>query len=174
MNTMLSVAVLVLAAFCALNLALILRLSKLVRERPAHNHSEAMVVGAPMPEVSMTTTQGSTHTEEDLRQGPVLLGFFAPGCRPCHETLPEFVAAADAVTSSDGRALAIVSAYDNEDPEPMLSQLRDHEVVMLSDPGSSLLTAFQVRAFPTVIRFESGKAVATGHEAVKVPAPATR
>jgi thiol-disulfide isomerase/thioredoxin len=175
-NTVLSVAVLMLCGFCVLNMALILRLSKLVREGSAHSHSGAsgMAVGTPMPAVSMTTVHGLTRTGEDLGQGSVLVGFFAPGCRPCHETLPEFVAAADAVTNLDGQAFAVVSTYDNVDPESMLNQLRDHEVVMLDDPGSALLTAFQVQAFPTVIRFESGRAVATGHAAVKVPASATR
>ena len=81
------VAILVLTLMCVLNFLLTLGLARRIREEP--------------PAVMLPPGSRVDTTFEP----PTLVGFFSPGCGPCHERLPEFVARARRAPA--GRMVAV-------------------------------------------------------------------
>jgi thiol-disulfide isomerase/thioredoxin len=55
------------------------------------------------------TTAGDTVSPASLAAGRALVGFFAPGCGPCHDQLPGFVELAKTIPGGPSQVLAVVS-----------------------------------------------------------------
>src|SRR5690349_1938742 len=111
MLTVLTVAVAVLAALCAVNLALVLRLSSIVRDVKAAGGQTRpeLEVGDRLPEFApIETLDGGLVAREQLQKLPTLIGFFTPTCAPCHEAMPDFTAASQQLLAAGGRAVAMV------------------------------------------------------------------
>jgi thiol-disulfide isomerase/thioredoxin len=88
---------------------------------------------------------------------PTLVGFFSPGCQPCTELLPRFVAAA-----TDMRALAVIEPGPLDDSD-YRAALADHATVVVGEPARAVIAAFGVQGFPAVCRVDgAGVITATG------------
>lgn len=66
--------------------------------------------GAPVPDFTVTTVTGALLSAVDLRGQRALIGFFMPGCAPCHEQIPDFIDLAHGFANDDaGHVIAVVS-----------------------------------------------------------------
>ena len=104
---------------------------------------------------------------------PTLVGFFSPGCRPCAELIPRFVAAAATM-----RALAVVEPAPVDDAEYRTS-LAGSATVVAGEPARAVIDAFGVQGFPTACLVDAaGTIMATGtklvDDAVRGGSPAAR
>ncbi|GHJ47625.1 hypothetical protein Cs7R123_49670 [Catellatospora sp. TT07R-123] len=171
MLTVLTVAVAVLAAMCAVNLALVLRLSAIVREVKATGGQSRpeLLVGDRLPEFApIETLDGGLVAREQLQKSPTLIGFFTPTCAPCHEAMPDFATAAQQLLTYGGRAVAMVRVHRGDDLDETLERLQGCQVHLIHDGDTELMQAFKVAAFPTVLRFEGGSVAATSIDAVGI------
>ena len=64
--------------------------------------------GTEVPEFCVTTVSGAVVSAGDLRGERSLIGFFSPGCPPCHDQVPAFLAFARGLPGGPGHALAVV------------------------------------------------------------------
>ncbi len=171
MLPVLTVAVAVLAVMCAVNLALVLRLSAIVRDVKSHagDSRPELGVGDQLPDFApIETLGGDLVVHDEVRSRPSLIGFFTPTCRPCVEAMPDFAAAAGHLAASGGLAVALVRVHPGDDLTETLQRLQGCQVHLIDDGDVSLVQAFKVAAFPTVLRFEAGSVVATSVDAVNV------
>jgi hypothetical protein len=99
--------------------------------------------GAVVDDFAATAGDG-TPVARDLLTGQTLVGFFTPGCGPCQEKLPEFLARAG--KAPGGRSLAVV--VDANGGGAMAERLADVALVVVERSGGPVATAFGVRAFP--------------------------
>jgi thiol-disulfide isomerase/thioredoxin len=115
----LAVAVVGAGTLSLVNLWLIVVMSRRLREqrwqlaRLAPQRVSRPVVGpapgTPVPDFSVTAVSGAVIAAADLRGERSLIGFFMPGCAPCHDQIPAFAALARSLPGGQGHALAIVS-----------------------------------------------------------------
>jgi thiol-disulfide isomerase/thioredoxin len=171
------VAVVMLSLLCLLNLLLTVGVVRRLKE---HTTALEMLAG-PLGEVMQpaggsvadyaATTVDGTAVGRELLLGPTLVGFFSPGCGPCRERLPEFVARA--AQAPAGRVLAVVvqrAGAPAEEGQAMVADLAGAAPVVVEPPGGSLSTSFGVRGFPAFGLLEpSGQLVASGTELSAIP-----
>src|SRR4051794_3660234 len=95
----LAAAVMVAIVCTVLNLVLTFGVIRKLREHDTliagaasdHGHAEATAPpGATVAAVSATTVDGR-RVSSPSADGTLLVGFFSPDCRPCEETIPEFI-----------------------------------------------------------------------------------
>jgi hypothetical protein len=166
-------AVILLSLLGLGNLALTAGLVRRLRE-----HATALdalagtppAVMAPVGEVvdafAATAQDGTPIAWEHLR-APTLVGFFSPGCGPCHTQLPEFIARAR--RAPGGRTLAVV-VDTRGDCQAMAASLAEAALVVVEQPGGALATAFRVTGFPAFgIVAESGRIEACGTDLASIP-----
>jgi hypothetical protein len=123
-------------------------------------------VGATVDEFAAVATDGTAVASGRLAP-PTLVGFFSPGCGPCHERLPEFVARARRVPA--GRALAVVAGAGNAAAE-LVTELAGAATVVLEPPDGPVARAFGVRGFPAfALLGDGGRIEATGTELTALP-----
>ncbi|MCF6471904.1 TlpA family protein disulfide reductase [Nonomuraea sp. MG754425] len=157
----LAAAVVVVGLLCMVNLLLMVGVIRRLRKlaaRPAYGlpPTDGLAVGERMPEFAATTTAGEP-ISHDLLGGPALVGFFTPGCEPCQELLPRFVARA---REFHGQALAVVVATSAEDAAEEAEHLAGVARVVVEEPGGALQDAFSVSGYPTVYVIDADGAVA--------------
>jgi hypothetical protein len=114
-----AVAVAGVGALSLVNLWLIVAMARRLREhsqqlaRQVPQRTSRSVVGpppgTPVPDFSITTVSGAVITAADLRGERSLIGFFMPGCAPCHDQIPAFTALARGLPGGPGHVLAVVS-----------------------------------------------------------------
>src|SRR5690348_8777400 len=100
--TFLAVAVAGVAAVCLVNLWLLIALARRVSKqaeqlahRPARQRPQVgPPAGSQVPAFTATTVAGATVSAADLTGRRGLIGFFSPGCEPCHQQVPFFAALA--------------------------------------------------------------------------------
>ncbi|MFD8379336.1 TlpA disulfide reductase family protein [Streptomyces sp. NPDC059679] len=85
-----------------------------------------------------------------LSDGAVV-AFFAPDCGPCREKVPAFAEFARTVPGGPGQVLAVVVDAAGEGSD-FVDRLRGVAQVVVEPPDGPLSSAFQVRAFPTIVR----------------------
>ncbi|MFD8556954.1 TlpA family protein disulfide reductase [Streptosporangium canum] len=155
------VAVILVALLCLVNLVLTFGVIRRLRdhESPA---------GGPVPETSVrvgeeigpfaaTTTLGERVTADSLA-ARTFVGFFAPGCGPCHEKLPGFV---NHVSGSTVPALAVVLG-EGEEAAEMVTALEGAARVVISTREGAIGSAFRITGTPAFLTVEAGRVVATG------------
>jgi hypothetical protein len=163
-------AVVALSLLCLGNLVITVTV---VRRLNEHTTALDRLEGAP-PEVIRpagatvddfaATAHDGTVVARDLLAVPALVGFFSPGCGPCHERLPEFVARARRAPA--GRTLAVVVGADSD----MVERLAEVAAVVVEQPGGPLVDAFGVRGFPAFALIgEHGRIEASGIEPAALP-----
>ncbi|GAA0900336.1 hypothetical protein GCM10009557_76450 [Virgisporangium ochraceum] len=148
------VAITMLTLLCLLNLLLTLGLARRIRVEPP------AVVLPPGSRV------------DPAFDPPTLVGFFSPGCGPCHERLPEFVARARRAPA--GRTVAVVDgdggSADDMSADDMVAALGDAVSTVVEPPGGELSTAFGVRGFPAfALVGDGGRIEASGTNLAAIP-----
>ena len=142
------VAVAVLSLLCLGNLLLTLGLARRINEQepPAVLLPPGSVVDVAL-------------------EPPTLVGFFSPGCGPCQERLPDFVARARRAPA--GRTLAVVVG---DAADTMVASLTGAASVVVEPRGGTLATAFGVRGFPAfALVGEHGRIEASGTDLASIP-----
>lgn len=143
------VAIVMLTLLGLLNLLLTLGLARRIREEPP------AVMLPPGARVDTTF------------EPPTLVGFFSPGCGPCHERLPEFVARARRAPA--GRTVAVVVG-DGERADDMVTTLGGAVSTVVEPGGGTLSTAFGVKGFPAfALVGDGGRIEASGTDLAAIP-----
>lgn len=116
-------------------------------------------VGDPVGRFQATTADGALVTDEALRSGVVLVGFFAPGCRPCATVREQLLESPPKLP-----VMAFVEGDDDAAEARVLGgALSKVAQVTYTAQGDSVLKAFRQAGFPTLIRVENGTVAASGH-----------
>lgn len=159
-------AVVLVGALCLLNLIFTLGVIRRLREHTALLSGAGdpimVKVGTEIDEFSSSTVDNEAVTCESLIDETVV-AFFSPGCKPCEEKLPKFVAHAAALPGGRQRVLAVVVG-DADQTAPLVTELRPVARVVVEDHAGPLASAFTVNAFPTVLsvaRNRAGRLVVT-------------
>jgi thiol-disulfide isomerase/thioredoxin len=110
------------------------------------------LLGAKLPEFSTETVQGAVVSRESVSGSVELMGFFRPGCSPCHEQAPHFIAEARAI--GEGKALALVAA-SGSDADEMVQTFEAVADVVLDPTSREVLRGLEISAFPTFLRLDA-------------------
>ncbi|MFI1256226.1 hypothetical protein ACH4U6_20965 [Streptomyces netropsis] len=151
----LAIALVAVAALCALDLLLTLAVLRRLRDRPAApamTEEGGIAVGAAVGPFATQCTEGAPLTEKDLGDGAVV-SFFSPGCSPCRRKLPVFVQQATALQGRRQVIAVVVTSSGRPDEEAeahaMAEQLAAVARVVREDAEGPCTTAFGVQAFPS-------------------------
>jgi thiol-disulfide isomerase/thioredoxin len=108
----------------------------------------AVHYGAPPPDFSVRTAQGTRHLS-DLRGKPVVINFWASWCPPCTNELPYF----ERIAQTYGDRIAIVTVDWNEDPGVAQSYLRSHDLhlPLVPDQQSQIYRAYSLSEVPDTV-----------------------
>lgn len=169
----LSAAVVLVGALCLFNLLLCLGVVRRLREhtellqRLAGASSDvAVAVGATVGAFAATTTAGRLVTRDSLDR-PTLVGFFTPGCPPCQEQVPLFVAYG---ARFDGAVLAVAVGEPDETRE-LVRRLAGTMEVVVEPAGGPVANAFGVTGFPALCVLDpTGQVLASGTATGELPA----
>lgn len=142
----------------ALNLVLLLGVIRRLREHTdllaqgamGERELPVIAVGEHVGEARAVTEGGAEISTARLPDGAVV-AFFASDCRPCREKVPAFAEFARGVPGGPDQLLAVVvdAAGDGGLFADMLGEVAQ---VVVETPDGPLSNAFQVRAFPTILR----------------------
>jgi hypothetical protein len=150
----LAAAVAVAIVCTVLNLVLTFGVIRKLREHDAliagtaseHGHAEATAPpGATVAAIAATTVDGRPVSSRPA-DGPLLVGFFSPDCRPCEERIPEFIRYHDRT----GVAAIAVVIGDELTGGPHVSRLSGHVDVVVEPRNGPFGTAFQVTSYPAL------------------------
>ncbi|MFF3326398.1 hypothetical protein [Streptomyces sp. NPDC002889] len=152
----LAIALVAVAALCAVDLMLTLAVLRRLRDRPASSpaltEEGGISVGAAVAPFSTQCAEGARLTERDLADGAVV-AFFTTGCQPCRDKLPDFVENAAPLQGRRQVIAVVVSpsggAHDETEALEMAEQLAVVARVVRESPQDPCTTAFGVRAFPS-------------------------
>jgi AhpC/TSA family protein len=174
-------AVVLVGLLCLLDLLLTVGVIQRLRQHTELlNKLQAGAAGGPAPEVMLpagsevgefaaTTTDGDPVSRE-LLAGRTLVGFFSPGCQPCKEKLPGFVAAAPGVAGGRQQVLAVVVGGQEEDAE-VTARLTPVARVVVEPPDGPVAGAFGATGFPAFALLDAHRVVASGWELEALPVP---
>lgn len=158
---LLATAVVVLTAVISLDIALtaavIVRL-RAVQERgsvPTYDR-DVPRPGTVIGQFTATDLDGRPVTAADL-EGPVLIGFFSPGCPSCERLAAELLKDPPAVP-----VLAFIVTDSGDAARSMADRLSALGRVCQVEEGGPVLEAFGVNAVPTTVGTWSGVVVAAG------------
>lgn len=104
-------------------------------------------VGSPAPPLVGTTLDGAPFDLADYRGRPVIVNFWGPGCVPCRDEFPLFLAKL-AEHADDG--FAVVGVLTDDPPEPARQFVADFGATWptVQDPDKMLKTAYRVAGRP--------------------------
>lgn len=172
----LAAAVALVGALCLLNLLLALGIIRRLREHTAqlairaqgHGPGKVMLpAGASVGDFAVTTTDGEPLSAE-LLSGTTLIGFFAHGCDPCHELMPQFITYAAGFAGGRNQVLAVVIG-EATDATEMLDALAPVARTVREDPQGPVAKAFGVSAYPALALLDGRVVIASGHELAALP-----
>ncbi len=166
----------VVGALCLLNLVLTLAVIRRLREHTdrfdtlGHGTPAEQVLpaGATVGSYTAATTTGTTTAADALATADVtLVGFFSPGCTPCHALLPEFTGYAG---NSRYRVLAVIVGPDpgTADTAELRAALEPLGDVVLESADGPLCRAFGVQTYPAVCLVDSDRRVLASGGHVRV------
>jgi thiol-disulfide isomerase/thioredoxin len=179
--TYLVAAVIGLGVLSLVNLGLTVVMARRLREqgerlaRQAPLRVTRPMVGPPpgteVPEFSVTTVSGAPVSAADLRGQRSLIGFFMPGCAPCNDQVPAFIALARdlpggpahvlAVIPDGGRSSAKVPGHDADRLVEDLTGAGAAQVVRGPSAGEAA-TALAVTGYPSFLLLDAGGRVEAG------------
>ncbi|MFF4198257.1 hypothetical protein [Nonomuraea sp. NPDC001831] len=149
----LSAAILLVGALCIINLIFTMGVIKRLREHTAllrgSNDPMAIELGTEIGDFTALTIDGEQIDHESLT-AETSIAFFSPNCKPCKEKLPGFVAYAAGLPRGRNQVLAVV-AGNADMAAGFTAELRQVARVVVEGPSGPLVSAFGVRAFPTVL-----------------------
>ncbi|MFG1949390.1 TlpA family protein disulfide reductase [Nonomuraea sp. NPDC048826] len=163
MDVVLIAAVVVVGVLGGLNLLLMLAVLRRLREYDAKwaragidNLADRKMVPEPGTQVADFTATTLDGAEIALSEpagvsgadGPLLVGFFSPGCPACHDELPRFVEYAGA--GGRDRNLVVISG-SAEDAADIIEAVAPMARVVVEPIEGPLMTAFAVRGWPSFI-----------------------
>jgi hypothetical protein len=131
--------------------------------------------GTPVPEFSVTTVSGTVVSTASLLGERSVIGFFMPGCVPCHNQIPAFIAFARGLRGGPGHALAVVSyggrpmeRVPADDVDRLVKELAETDAVqVVAEPSAEVAaTALAVRGYPSFILLGADGRVEAGANAV--------
>ncbi|MFJ4585172.1 TlpA family protein disulfide reductase [Streptomyces echinatus] len=160
-------AVVFVGLLCLLDLVLTVGLvrrlrqhTELLNERSNRQGSHAgevmTAVGTAPQEFTATTIDGEAITRDSLTTS-TLVGFIAPGCKPCRAEFPHFLRAAAEHPGGREHVLAVVS--DGPGSAEYAAQLKEVARVVVEAPDGVVTTAFSVRGVPAFGLLGAGTAV---------------
>lgn len=174
-------AVAVLTVVCLLILLLVFGMTRRLREHtellskmPTGPNATDLILpaGAQIGSFSAVTTAGETASATSFAEG-TLVGFFSPGCKPCHDRLPEFIAYAAELGGGQNRVFAVVVSDVAEEAADMVNRLSFVARVVLERDEGPVAAAFGVTGFPAVGLISSeGTILASGSILSALPRPA--
>ncbi|MFG3552161.1 TlpA family protein disulfide reductase [Streptomyces sp. NPDC047725] len=173
MMPFLTAAVIFVGLLCTLDLILTLGAVKRLREhtellaeRPSRSRIKpSLTVGEEVGDFRAIARNGTELTPDQLPDGTVV-AFFSPHCEPCREKLPDFAQAARTVAGGAQKVVAVVVG-DEPEARSFVDVLEPVANVVIEEPDGALSTAFQARAFPTVLQVghdRRGRLVVTSEE----------
>jgi thiol-disulfide isomerase/thioredoxin len=170
-------AVIVVGALCALDLLLTLAVIRRLRE---HTDLLSNRASEPATTVIPPGQQVGAFSSADLDgqpvsldggEGPRLVAFFSPGCKPCQAMLPDFAAHAAGYPGGRARVLAVISGDDRRGADEFAEILVPVARVVFEEPKGPLAEAFQVAGFPAwCVLDEQGTVQHSGHAGDRLPA----
>ncbi len=166
----LAVAVIGVGVLSLVNLWLTVAMARRLREQQeqlagqvpqsAQRPVVGLPAGTPVPGFSVTTLSGAVVSAEDLGGERSLIGFFTPGCAPCHDQVPAFIAFARTLPGGPGHALAVVSSGGRratrareQDAEPLVRELAEAGAAhVVGEPSAAAVAAaLAVTGYPSFI-----------------------
>jgi peroxiredoxin len=147
------------------------RLAKLPRMRPM---LQRLPAGTKVPEFTTVTVTGESRSLADMAGSRSLVGFFSPGCPPCHDQLPEFTKFAKTLPGGASHVLAVVTGAEKPAME-FAARLDGDASVVVEHPKGPVATAFSVEGMPSFYLVGAdGRIEASGMamEMIAEPAPA--
>lgn len=108
--------------------------------------------GTRVPSFRAVTVGGEVVDSRQLGAS-TLVGFFSPGCAPCEELLPQFLAAARAMPGGRASVLAVVVADSPADY--LVGPLREVASVVIEGRGGELGAAFGVSSYPATCEIDA-------------------
>ena len=141
---------------------LISRLSEAVSGRSSAGIIAAS--GTRVPPFRAVAVDGEVVDSRSLGES-TLVGFFSPGCAPCEELLPQFLATARAKPGGRRAVLAVVVSDDSSGAY-LVEPLRDVASVVIEGRGGDLGTAFGVSSYPATCEIDATGTVTSTRLAV--------
>jgi hypothetical protein len=111
--------------------------------------------GSTVPTVTATTVAGRRVSTVDPDR-VTLIGFFTPGCKPCADSIPQFLDVP--VRAGVGAVAVVVTDTDAVDGGPYVNKLAAVDVVV-ERSGGNWATALQVTSFPMLCLVDRDGAV---------------
>lgn len=164
----LAAAVVVVGLLCLLNLLLTFGVIRRLREHAKRLDTMPQQMASPLgvavgeapADFTATTTTGETVSRAGLA-GPVLVGFFSPGCEPCATELPRFIEYARTMPGGAERVLAVVEGGATEASD-YVDRLEPVARVVVEEHGGPVKSAFKLFAFPTIYLLGADGTVVAG------------
>lgn len=179
--TYLVAAVIGLGVLSLVNLGLTVLLARRLREqgerlaRQAPPRMPRPMVGPPpgteVPEFRVTTVSGALVSAADLRGERSLIGFFMPGCAPCHDQVPAFIAFARGLPGGPGHVLAVIAdggrpvvTVPEHDADQLVEDLTGAEAaqVVRGPSAGAAATALAVTGYPSFLLLDADGRVEAG------------
>ena len=179
--TYLVAAVIGLGVLSLVNLGLTVLLARRLREqgerlaRQAPPRMPRPMVGPPpgteVPEFRVTTVSGALVSAADLRGERSLIGFFMPGCAPCHDQVPAFIAFARDMPGGPGHVLAVIAdggrpvvTVPEHDADQLVEDLTGAEAaqVVRGPSAGAAATALAVTGYPSFLLLDADGRVEAG------------
>lgn len=120
--------------------------------------------GTRVPPFRAVTVDGEVVDSRQLGAS-TLVGFFSPGCAPCEELLPQFLATARATPGGRQAVLAVVVS-DDSSVAYLVEPLRDVASVVVEGRGAELGAAFGVSSYPATCEIDATGTVTSTRLAV--------
>ncbi|MEW6579703.1 MAG: TlpA disulfide reductase family protein, partial [Chloroflexota bacterium] len=123
------------------------------------------VIGAPLPDITLTTLDGETIRPRDLAGQIVLLNFWATWCVPCQSEMPLLQRLQDE-RAADVRVITITDPHLGQTERAISEFLARHKLsltVALAEEDGPLFRLFEVVQIPTTVFLDRAGVVRFRH-----------
>ena len=131
---------------------------------PEFMRGQRLQPGAKVPELSVTTVSGESRSLADMDGAPSLIGFFSPGCPPCHTQLPLFVDLARTIPGGAGQVLAVVvgdKQLQGVVIGEFVGELEGAAAIAVEPLAGPAAAALAVKGYPTFYMIDDGQVQAS-------------
>lgn len=127
--------------------------SGLLHGTAASGSSAEPVTGAPAPDFTLKTLDGSELSLSQFRGQPVLINFWASWCPPCRLEMPELVRAFEAHQSEGFIILAVDLTFQDSitDVRAFVDEFNMTFPVVLDETGEVTNSVYRLRGLPTSV-----------------------